>query len=269
MVGRRGARVLVCNDDGIRAPGLRALARALAEAGADVFVVAPRQDMSAFGTSVGGSDAGALVPYEEVDLGLSPAVPAFAVDGTPAFATMAACRSGFGPPPRVVAVGINEGLNTGGRIVHSGTIGAALTAVNYGASALAISMDRSRSPHWGVAGAVAAAAVGWLLDAPPGSILNVNVPALPPSEVGGVRLARLARVSGGRATLVPAGPGLLRREIQPTGAAPPGDSDVAAVAAGWVAVTPLSTLTDADLGPPVEALNRALEAAAAGGLEVG
>ena len=68
-------------------------------------------------------------------------VPAYALDGAPGLCVLAARLGGFGDPPDVVMSGINPGCNTGRAVLHSGTVGAALTAANFGVRGLAVSID--------------------------------------------------------------------------------------------------------------------------------
>jgi 5'-nucleotidase len=92
----------------------------------------------------------------------------------------------------VVVSGINAGLNTGRAVLHSGTVGAALTAQNVRMSALAVSLQESDPWHWDTGVTLTIEVLGMLLDGPPRSVLNLNVPARERSSVLGIRWARLA-----------------------------------------------------------------------------
>jgi 5'-nucleotidase len=116
-------RVLITNDDGIEAPGLAALAFVARRAGFDVVVAAPSQEMS-------GMSAALKVERTDGKLPLRRTAAGFAVDGTPASIVGLAARGAFGEPPDVVLSGINRGANVGIGILHSGTVGAVLTAAN-------------------------------------------------------------------------------------------------------------------------------------------
>ena len=94
------ARVLVTNDDGIESPGIVTLAHALA-ARFDVTVAAPDRDWSGSGTGIGRFEPSAGVPVRPVDIGLA---NAFAIDGPPGLAVMAAALGAFGPPFDVVSL---------------------------------------------------------------------------------------------------------------------------------------------------------------------
>jgi 5'/3'-nucleotidase SurE len=92
---------------------------------------------------------------EERSYASLPGVPVYAVEAAPAYIVRAAAAGGFGPPPDVVISGINNGVNTGHAILHSGTVGAALTAATYGQRRLAVSIGAAPEPHWATAAAYA------------------------------------------------------------------------------------------------------------------
>src|SRR4051812_4246324 len=111
-------------------------------------------------------------------------IPAYALDGPPGLCVCAARLGAYGKPPTVVVSGINSGCNTGRAILHSGTVGAALTAQSFGASALAVSVDVSDPWRYDTAARFAVEVLPMLLEAPPRSVLNLNVPARPYADVG-------------------------------------------------------------------------------------
>src|SRR6478735_6510921 len=134
------ARLLVTNDDGIHGPGLHALAGALADAGHVVVVVAPDYDASGTSSSIGRFDMSDRMPVLRAELPGRPDIEAWALDGPPAMCVLAGVLGGFGDEFDAVVSGINAGANTGRAILHSGTVGAALTAQNFGLRGLAVSM---------------------------------------------------------------------------------------------------------------------------------
>lgn len=137
-------RILVTNDDGIRAPGLRAAAQALAPLG-EVIVVAPREQSSGAGRSMPPTSDGIITP---VDLDLNGLVcPAYAVGGTPAQAVLHALVEILPAPPDLVVSGINYGENVSTSITISGTVGAALEAASFGIPALAVSLETPQHLH--------------------------------------------------------------------------------------------------------------------------
>ena len=110
----------------------------------------------------------------------------------------------IGSEPDVIVSGINAGLNTGRAILHSGTVGAALTGQNFGAKGLAVSVDAREPWRWDTAASIALEVLDLVVDVPARSVLNLNVPALPRSEVRGIRWARLAAFGAVRAAIAEA-----------------------------------------------------------------
>jgi len=149
-------RVLVTNDDGVDSPGIRALAGVAADAGLDVVVAAPSWDSSGASASLTAVQDDGRVVVEERRYDELPNVPVVAVEGAPAFISRAGLRGAFGDPPDVVLSGINVGANTGGAVLHSGTVGAVLTAAGSGCRGLAVSLDIGGPLHWETAAAFAA-----------------------------------------------------------------------------------------------------------------
>jgi len=240
-------RILVTNDDGVGAPGLAVLALALRAAGHDLVVAAPLVDFSGSGAAIGPVHLSDGVTFEEEAIeGLS-GVPVYGLDGPPALAVMAARLGGFGAAPDLVVSGVNPGNNTGRAVIHSGTVGAALTAANFGVSGVAVSVAWGDEPHFDTGAALAVAAVAWLLEAPPRTVLNVNAPGLPLDRVRGVRTARLAPFGTARTTFVGAGDGRLEMEMQDTDVELDPDTDTALVRAGYVAVSELTGVRSVEL----------------------
>ncbi len=246
-------KVLVTNDDGVESPGLHALVRALVADGLDVIVAAPAGDMSGSGAAIGKLHIDQHIDAASVDLPGLDGVTAYAVAGPPGLCVLAARLGGFGPAPDMVVSGINPGCNTGRSILHSGTVGAALTAANFGVRGLAVSIDvKEGGPdHWATAAEVGAAAARWLATAPPTTVLNVNVPDRAPDDLAGARQATLAPFGTVRSSVVEAaeGGGRLQMELRPNTEQLPPDCDTALVQAGYVAV---SAITGIRLDPEVD-----------------
>jgi 5'-nucleotidase len=169
-------RILVTNDDGVSAPGLLVLARALVDAGHDVVVAAPLNEHSGASAAIGPVHLTGGVTFQRRELDGLPGVPAYGLDGPPALAVLAARLEGFGPPPELIASGINPGNNTGRAVLHSGTVGAALAGANFGVSAVAVSVGFSEPPCFETAAPFAVAAVEFLQGAPAGTVLNLKRP---------------------------------------------------------------------------------------------
>ncbi|WP_334141126.1 5'/3'-nucleotidase SurE [Rhabdothermincola sp.] len=186
-------RILVTNDDGIGSEGIHVLAGALHDAGHDVFVVAPAHDCSGASCALGRMHPDEHVEVTRVELPTAPEVEAWSLAGPPGLAVLATVLGGFGDRrPDLVVSGVNAGLNTGRAILHSGTVGAVLTAQNFGLSGLAVSVQSSEQWYWETAAALAVEALPLVADAPARTALNLNVPALPRQQVRGLRWARLA-----------------------------------------------------------------------------
>src|SRR4051812_37199664 len=237
-------RTLVTNDDGVDSPGIHALAAALVADGHDVFVVAPTDDRSGAGASIGRMMTSGPPPVEERVWEELPGLPVHAIDAPPAMAVFATCLGAFGDLPDLIASGINPGANTGHLVLHSGTVGATLTGAGYGIPGVAVSIDWSveREDHWDVAARMAASAVGGGAQ-PHGDarVLTVNVPTRQFAEIRGVRDAELAPAGEVWVASADVSQGDLKIEI--TGRADPAPgTDVALVHDGWVSVTPLMSI---------------------------
>jgi len=169
---------LITNDDGIESPGLLSLARLAMDAGLDVTIAAPAVQSSGSSASILGTEAEGRVPFERRELeGLD--VPTFAVHAAPALISLIAAHRAFGTVPDIVFSGVNRGANVGRAILHSGTVGAALTAGVNGARGLAVSLDVGMDPdacHWDAAAPFVQQLVPLLLDQPTGTVFNLNVP---------------------------------------------------------------------------------------------
>lgn len=257
-------RVLVTNDDGIEAPGLHALAIALDDAGLDVLVVAPSTDHSGYGAAIGDLGRQSDLQTTPATVPGAPHIEAHALAGPPALCVMAARLGGFGDPPDLIASGVNPGNNTGRAVLHSGTVGAALTAANLGVSALAISVAVAPDGSVGfdAAAEVGVAAVDWLATAPAKTVLNVNVPLGSLDEVRGSRWASLAPFGTVRAALRPSDGGLLELTLVETSVELPPDSDTALVNGGYVAITCLAGIRADDWQPAAAEVDRRLLARA-------
>ena len=280
-------RILITNDDGVFAPGIAALARGLWDALGDrhdLVVVAPMVDHSGAGAAVGRVYERESIPYEEVDLPGLAHVPTFGIDGPPALAVIVACIEGFGPRPDLVVSGINHGVNAGRSALHSGTVGATLTGAQFGIRGLAVSIAWGEDPvPWETPVGLATAIVPTLAGAPPSTVLNLNVPAVTPDRLRGIRHGTLGRVGLIRAVRPEATPepvagapldftspsivltlrgmGVGSDRIAEQAELEP-ESDAALLAAGWATLTPLSGVREDVSEGAATALEAGLAAAA-------
>jgi 5'-nucleotidase len=142
MASTAAHRVLVTNDDGIDSPGLTALAVELERRGFEVLIAAPATNMSGAAAAIGPSNPHTPARRTSVE-GVSG--PAFSIQAPPAMIVIAALNGAFGEAPTAVASGVNAGVNIGRAILHSGTVGAALTSQNLGLPAVAVSLEPNGS----------------------------------------------------------------------------------------------------------------------------
>jgi 5'-nucleotidase len=236
---------LITNDDGIDAPGLRVLTEAAVACGLDVLVAAPEHESSGASSSLSAvGDDGELLTRPVSIEGMD--VKAMAVGAVPAFIVFSACQGAFGPPPDLVLSGVNHGPNLGQAVLHSGTVGAALTASVHGRRGLAISTDVG-GPTQTAVGRIAEQAIAALLAMPERAVLNVNVPDVAGDALRGVVRADLASFGAVQATVVGASEDKVRLDINPTQADAEPGTDVALMAEGWATVTPLRSISEADV----------------------
>ena len=229
-------RILITNDDGVESPGIHALARHVEQAGFEVLIIAPDHDASGTGASLGriASDHPIAFANESIE-GLN--ADAYGIAGPPGLCVVMGNLEAFGPRPDVVLSGINAGLNTGRSALHSGTIGAALAAQNFGIRAMSVSLDGSESWFWDTAAAIAVELLPAVLDGPARALLNVNVPALPRDAVNGIRWAGLSEFGAVQSAISKVEDDRLYFHLEKTGEKPESDTDLATVHAGYAAVT--------------------------------
>ena len=264
MTADRPPRVLVTNDDGVHAPGIRALARAAYERGLDVVVAAPRHEASGMSAALSAVTEDGRLVFGETELDGLPDVPAYAVAASPAYIAVLAGLGVFGPVPNLLLSGINRGANAGHAVLHSGTVGAALTAGNNGIRALAVSLDvltpaaasagsggaaiavldsvDDESRHWATAAELAATLLPWLAEADPGTVLNLNVPDLPADQVAGLRQATLAPFGQVQVSVAERGEGFVRTAVEENAVRAVPGTDIAWLADGYAAVTAIRAL---------------------------
>lgn len=180
------AKILITNDDGIFAPGIRALWEAMCEIG-DPIVIAPDTEQSAVGHAITLTDPLRVVPVRR-----SGGFEGFAVSGTPSDCTKIAIKSILDEKPDLLISGINSGSNVGNNIIYSGTISAATEGTMLGIPSIAISLDSYKSDDYRVAKMAAIDMANHVLrhGVPQGTLLNVNIPYCLPGEIKGVKITR-------------------------------------------------------------------------------
>ena len=226
-------KILVSNDDGVHADGIRVLSAALS-ALADVVVAAPGRNPS------GASHSLTLENPLRVE---TMAHNGFmAVKGTPTDCVHLAVNELLKPLPDMVVSGINHGANLGDDVIYSGTVAAATEGRHLGLPAMAVSLVGSE--HFASAAHYACRLVQGLMrnPLPADQILDVNVPDLPLAEVKGIRVTRLGCRHPAEAVIVEQDPrGRPIYWIGPPGATQDAGegTDFAAIEAGFVSITPL------------------------------
>jgi len=178
-------RILLSNDDGYFAPGLAALASALAHLG-EIVVVAPEQNRS------GASNSLTL----DRPLMLKQAANGFHfVNGTPTDCVHLAVTGMLDGLPDIIVSGINLGANMGDDTIYSGTVAAATEGYLLGIPSIAVSLTSFEGKHFATAGRVAADLVERFIRNPIREpvLLNVNVPDIPFEQLQGVEVTRLGR----------------------------------------------------------------------------
>jgi 5'-nucleotidase len=254
-------QILITNDDGIDAPGIRALTRAVARAGYDVVVAAPLTEASGTSAAMTAVEEDGKIVVERRELSGAGNVPAYAVAASPAFIVLLALRDAFGTVPDVVLSGINRGANAGAAVLHSGTVGATLTASHAGLHGLAVSLDvltpaaataasggaaiaaidtiDDDQRHWDSAADLAVQLLPTLAHTPAGTVLNLNVPDLHSDGIRGLRQGRLARFGQVQISIAEAGEGFVRTAVQAAEEEFEPDTDLAALAENYAVVTPM------------------------------
>lgn len=229
-------RILVTNDDGVRAPGILAVAQALKAVG-DVTIVAPAVNQSGKGHSITIED-----PIYVDSVTLPGDLPATSVTGTPATSVKVALGALLDRKPDLVVSGINRGWNLGAVAYVSGTVGAAREAALAGLPAIAASLAADETNYAPAAQIVRQVVeVARKVGMDRGVFLNLNIPAGPATAIKGIQLTRQSTLTGVERFEEQRSP-RGRRYFWSVWNEPTGDAegtDVWAIGHGYAAVTPL------------------------------
>lgn len=249
-------KLLISNDDGIFALGIRTLADTLAQAGHDVTVVCPDRERSATGHGLTLHDP---IRAEGVESIFYPTVNAWSCSGTPSDCIKLALGALIDSPPDFVLSGINHGSNLGTDILYSGTVSAAMEGVLAGIPSIAFSLTSYTAKEFQVAAKFAQSLIEQLLQQPLAHImlLNVNVPPVSQADIAGVKITRQGirryfdtfekRVDPRGKTYYWLAGEVIEDIPQPLHSHLPADipTDVQAVKDNYIAITPLQyNLTD-------------------------
>jgi 5'-nucleotidase len=235
LVAQQPYRILVTNDDGVRAPGLLALVQALASVG-EVTIVAPADNQSGKGHSISITD-----PVYVDNVTLAGGIQAFGATATPASCVKIALLSLLKERPNLIVSGINRGYNLGMVTYVSGTVGAAREGALNGIPSIASSMDIENNWSDYTAAAKATAEIAAVVKKnglPRGIFLNMNVPTGAPK---GTRLATQSSLMGEESWVEhknPRGRRYFWNDYRDATKDVDG-TDVSLAAAGYVTVVPL------------------------------
>jgi 5'-nucleotidase len=233
-------RILISNDDGVRAPGIAILAQTLQAIG-DVIIVAPADNQSGRGHAIVVND-----PIFREDLTLPNGLRAIGLTATPASTVKVAVSNIIRPMPDLLVSGINRGNNLGFSAYLSGTVGAARQGAMHGIPSIAASLTEAAPPGDYVYAAeevlgVARRVKQYGLAA--NTFVNVNLPAVPAGGYKGYLVTSQAMLAGGSETFEearhPSSGRTLYWSVYHEGAEAPQGTDVWAVANGYVSVTPM------------------------------
>lgn len=240
-------KILLTNDDGVRAPGLWAAANALRQVG-EVFVVAPDKEQSGVGASLT-LRAGLRVTPEPVDSRLVGdsngfySVTAYSVEGTPGDSCVLALESVVGAVDLVVS-GINSGSNLGWDVLVSGTVGAAIQGFVRGYPTIAISVGSVTNPQFDTASRLLRLMAQRFAESPPASslFLNVNLPSVTVDQISGLRVTQLGKRSYGE-SVREEGTGEDKRYFisrnRPISGLPVDGTDIWALKNNYISITPM------------------------------
>jgi len=227
-------RILLSNDDGYFAPGLAALARALAPL-ADITVVAPERDRSGASNSLT-LDRPLMLRQEPGGF--------YYVNGTPTDCVHLAVTGMLDHTPDMVISGINHGANMGDDTIYSGTVAAATEGYLLGVPSIAVSLANHNAQHFDTAARVVVELVQRIQAQPPTEpmLLNVNVPDCAWADLGGIRVTRLGKRHKAEPVVKTTNPrGQTVYWVGASGGAQDAGegTDFHAVANGFVSITPL------------------------------
>ena len=178
--------ILLTNDDGFTAPGLRAVWDALSLE-TEAIIVAPETEQSAVGHAITLAN-----PLKIKEMKEDGRLLGYAVTGTPADCVKIAVTELLPEPPKLVISGVNQGSNMGSCVIYSGTVSAATEAAIMGVPSIAVSLDSWDDRDFSVAAEFVRTFYPNVLKngLPEGVALNVNVPALPRDAIKGVMVTR-------------------------------------------------------------------------------
>ena len=179
-------KILLSNDDGINARGLHALHKGLQQI-AEIVVVAPESEQSAVGHAITIAD-----PLRVREISDNAKIFGYAVNGTPADCVKIGLKALLTEAPDILVSGINLGANVATNIIYSGTVSAATEGTLLGVPSIAFSLNTFVKPDYSAAVDIAVGIVKKTAknSLPKGTLLNVNIPAIPKDKIKGIKVCR-------------------------------------------------------------------------------
>jgi 5'-nucleotidase len=234
-------RILLTNDDGVHAPGLKVLEEIARQFSDDIWICAPSEEQSGAGHSLTLTRPVRLQQLDE---------RRFAVTGTPTDSVMMALRTVMPDAPDLILSGVNRGANLGDDVTYSGTVSAAIEGALAGIRSIAFSQVYAREGMgddvpFGAAREWGPKVLAPLIDAPLAerTLINVNFPALAPDAVKGIRVVRQGFHDYSRGSIVegrdPRGYRYFWFGLHAIEHTMDHGTDLEAIDDGYVAVTPL------------------------------
>ncbi len=234
-------RILLTNDDGIHAPGLQVLEAIARELSDDIWIVAPAEEQSGAGHSLTLTRPLRIRRHDD---------QRFSVTGTPTDAVMLALGEIMDAAPDLILSGVNRGANLGDDVTYSGTVSAAVEGSLADVRSIALSQVYAREGAgndvpFGAAQAWGARVLRQLIDMPFSNrtLINVNFPAVDPAAVRGIRAVRQGFHDYKRGSIVkgrdPRGFAYYWFGLHGVEHTPGRESDLEAIADGYISVTPL------------------------------
>ncbi|QPJ62664.1 MAG: 5'/3'-nucleotidase SurE [Candidatus Nitronauta litoralis] len=251
--------ILLTNDDGFNAPGLRAVWEALSPE-CEAIIIAPETEQSAVGHAIT-----LATPLKVKEMKEDGHLLGYAVSGTPADCVKIAITELLPEPPELVISGVNQGSNMGSCVIYSGTVSAATEAAIMGVPSIAVSLNSWESKEFSIAAEFIRQIYPMVLKRglPEGVALNINVPAIPKEQIKGVVVTRQ-----GQSRVIEA----FDKRIDPrnniyywlagemTFSDAEGGTDCEAVESGYISITPIHCdLTRHDLLDDLGSWNLAFE----------
>ncbi len=236
-------KILLTNDDGIQADGIKVLASELVKNGYDVTIIAPMEDSSGASAGVGQVYLRTeSIRYEKVNIDGLENTEAYAIDALPALTVLAGFLGFLNFTPELVVSGINNGLNVGRSSLHSGTVGAALTSQHFSVPSIAVSVEWDEKPYFDTAATIACELISLFNFMPSKITLNLNVPSKPIEQLAGIKLTSLSNYGLIKKVIKNQKTSTLNLDLSQHDHKLDELSDIIAVRSNFASITPISSV---------------------------